>query len=175
VSITADGGTVPGPIRYVSANEARNTITVIAGRKDDRRIYHLVKQTEVMTSSGKAVRVKDLKADTMLLLYWRRRLGSRFYCPYCPCISETTAVSRRPPRVRITEQRFVQRTRIRTGRTSLNSRPKTPAQSRAGGSRRPAELGKFAKLGLRPSYPIVDDAKQRRCSAMTSAPRGKSS
>lgn len=68
VSIIADGGTVGGPIRYVSANEERNSVTVIAGRKDEKRIYHLVKQTEVMTDSGKVVRVKDLKEGTMLLL-----------------------------------------------------------------------------------------------------------
>lgn len=68
VSIVADGGTVPGPIRYVSANEARNTIAVIAGRKDERRVYHLVKETEVTTASGKATRVQDFKEGTLLLL-----------------------------------------------------------------------------------------------------------
>jgi hypothetical protein len=52
----------------VSVNEARNTLTVIAGRKDERRVYHLLRETEVMTASGKATRVKDLKADTLLLL-----------------------------------------------------------------------------------------------------------
>jgi hypothetical protein len=61
VRISVDGGIVGGPIRYVSADEARNTIAVIAGRKDDRRIYHLLKETEVMTESGKTTRVKDLK------------------------------------------------------------------------------------------------------------------
>lgn len=66
--ITADGGMVGGPIRYVSANEARNTITVIAGRKDERRVYHLVKETEVVSADGKTARVKDLREGTMLLL-----------------------------------------------------------------------------------------------------------
>jgi RNA polymerase sigma factor (sigma-70 family) len=68
VHISVDGGYVGGPIRYVAADEARNTITVIAGRKDEMRIYHLVKETEVVTDSGNAARVKDLKAGTLLLL-----------------------------------------------------------------------------------------------------------
>jgi hypothetical protein len=68
VRLTVDGGVVGGPIRYVSADEARNTIAVVAGRKDERRIYHLVKETEVVTTSGKPARVKDLKAGTLLLL-----------------------------------------------------------------------------------------------------------
>jgi RNA polymerase sigma factor (sigma-70 family) len=68
VRISVDGGVVGGPIRYVSADEARNTIAVVAGRKDERRIYHLVKETEVVTTSGKPARVKDLKAGTLLLL-----------------------------------------------------------------------------------------------------------
>ena len=37
-------------------------------QKDERKIYHLVKETEVITESGKAARVKDLKGGTMLLL-----------------------------------------------------------------------------------------------------------
>ena len=37
--IAVDGGTVGGPVRFVSADEARNTITVIAGRKYESRIY----------------------------------------------------------------------------------------------------------------------------------------
>ena len=52
----------------MSANEARNTIAVIIGKKDERKTYHLVKETEVITYSGKATRVKDLKEGTMLLL-----------------------------------------------------------------------------------------------------------
>jgi RNA polymerase sigma factor (sigma-70 family) len=68
VRITADGGIVGGPIRSVSADEARNTITVIAGRKYERRVYHLVKETEVMTADGKAARIKELREGTLLLL-----------------------------------------------------------------------------------------------------------
>src|SRR5262249_46829058 len=68
VSVTADGGTVPGPTRCVSVNEARNTVTVIAGRKDERRVYHLLKETEVMTAGGKAAGLKDLKEGMLLLL-----------------------------------------------------------------------------------------------------------
>ena len=64
--ITVDGGVVPA--RYVSANEARNTIAVIAGAKDERKTYHLVKETEVIGGSGEPARVKDLKEGTMLLL-----------------------------------------------------------------------------------------------------------
>jgi RNA polymerase sigma factor (sigma-70 family) len=68
VRISVDGGIVGGPIRYVSADEARNTIAVIAGRKEERRVYHLVKETEVKTARGRAARVKDLKEGTLLLL-----------------------------------------------------------------------------------------------------------
>jgi RNA polymerase sigma factor (sigma-70 family) len=68
VSIVLEGATVGGPVRFVSANAARNTITVIAGRKDERRIYHLVKETEVITDRGKPARVQDLKEGTLLLL-----------------------------------------------------------------------------------------------------------
>jgi len=66
--VSVDGGVAGGPIRYVSADEARNTIAVIAGRKDERRIYHLVKETQVVTATGAPARVKDLKAGTLLLL-----------------------------------------------------------------------------------------------------------
>ena len=65
--ITADGGMVEGPIRYVSANGARNTITVTAGKKAERKIYHLVKETEVK-AAGKAARVQDLEKGAALLL-----------------------------------------------------------------------------------------------------------
>ena len=68
VNLIADGGTVPGPIQYVSAHEARKTITVIAGRKDERRVYHLVKETEVMTARGKAAGLTDLQEGMLLLL-----------------------------------------------------------------------------------------------------------
>jgi RNA polymerase sigma factor (sigma-70 family) len=66
VRISADGGTVRG--RYVSANESRNTIAVVVGKKDERKNYHLVKETEVLNETGKAARVKDLKEGTKLLL-----------------------------------------------------------------------------------------------------------
>jgi RNA polymerase sigma factor (sigma-70 family) len=66
--IIADGGTVPGPVRYVSSNEARKTIAVIAGRKDERRVYHLVKETETIAADGKTVNVSNLKEATLLLL-----------------------------------------------------------------------------------------------------------
>jgi RNA polymerase sigma factor (sigma-70 family) len=68
VRITADGGTVPGPVRYVSSNQARNTITVIGGKNDERRVYHLLKETEVTTDSGKVARLPDIKEGTMLHL-----------------------------------------------------------------------------------------------------------
>lgn len=68
VRIVVDGGSVGGPIRYVSADAARNTIAVVAGKKDEMRIYHLVKETEVVTSSGKTGRLSDLKEGALLLL-----------------------------------------------------------------------------------------------------------
>jgi hypothetical protein len=52
----------------LSTNEARNTITVRAGRKDERKVYHLVKETEVKTARGDAARVKDLQEGALLLL-----------------------------------------------------------------------------------------------------------
>jgi RNA polymerase sigma factor (sigma-70 family) len=67
VSILVDGGVVPGPIRHVSANETRNTITVLDSN-DERRVYHLVKETEVITDRGTPVRVKDVKESTLLVL-----------------------------------------------------------------------------------------------------------
>jgi hypothetical protein len=65
--IIADGGTVEGPIRYVSANGARNTITVTAGKKAEKKVYHLVEETEVK-AAGKAARVQDLQTGATLLL-----------------------------------------------------------------------------------------------------------
>ncbi len=65
--ITADGGRVEGPIRYVSANAARNTITVTVGKKAERKVYHLVKETEVK-AAGKAARLQDLEKGATLLL-----------------------------------------------------------------------------------------------------------
>jgi RNA polymerase sigma factor (sigma-70 family) len=64
IRITTSGGTVPG--QYVSANAARNTITAIT--RDKRRIFHLVKETEVIGEGGKVARVQDLKEGAMLLL-----------------------------------------------------------------------------------------------------------
>jgi RNA polymerase sigma factor (sigma-70 family) len=66
VRITADGGSAQG--RFVSANPARSTIAVLAGKGGERRVYHLVKETEVLAGGGKAARVADLKEGTMLLL-----------------------------------------------------------------------------------------------------------
>jgi RNA polymerase sigma factor (sigma-70 family) len=68
VRIRVDGGTVPGPIRYVSADQARKTIAVLVGSKGDRRIYHLLNETEVRTAQRKAARIQDLKAGRLLLL-----------------------------------------------------------------------------------------------------------
>jgi RNA polymerase sigma factor (sigma-70 family) len=64
--IAADGGTVEA--RFVSANEARNTIDVSAGEKPARKVYHLVKETVAVTASGKAILVKDIPKDAQLLL-----------------------------------------------------------------------------------------------------------
>jgi RNA polymerase sigma factor (sigma-70 family) len=64
--ITVDGGVVPA--RYVSANAARHTIAVIAGKNDERATYHLLKETEVVGRTGQAVRLGDLRAGMRLLL-----------------------------------------------------------------------------------------------------------
>ena len=67
VGIAADGGTTKG--RFVSANPARNTIVVARGEKKiERKTYHLVKETEVLTESGKAARIADLAAGAALVL-----------------------------------------------------------------------------------------------------------
>jgi hypothetical protein len=63
--ITADGGAVRG--RYLSMNELRRTITVTAGKKEERKVFHLVKETEVI-AAGKAARLKDLEESAALLL-----------------------------------------------------------------------------------------------------------
>jgi hypothetical protein len=64
--ITVDGGVVPA--RYVSANAARQTIAVLAGKNDERATYHLVRETEVRSPTGGAARLQDLKAGMRLLL-----------------------------------------------------------------------------------------------------------
>lgn len=66
VSITADGGTVQA--RYVSTNPVRNTIAVLVGDKKERNIYHLIRETEVLTETGRPARVQDLKDGTEVLL-----------------------------------------------------------------------------------------------------------
>ncbi|HKB06219.1 MAG TPA: hypothetical protein VKD90_28755 [Gemmataceae bacterium] len=65
-SVSVDGGPAQG--KFVFANLDRNTVTVIAGRNMERRVYHLLKGTTVTGHDGKAVLVKDLKAGTNLLL-----------------------------------------------------------------------------------------------------------
>jgi len=64
--VVTDGDTVEA--RFVSANTARNTIAVTAGPKGERSVYHLVKETEVLTDRGKAGRITDLTEGAMLLL-----------------------------------------------------------------------------------------------------------
>jgi hypothetical protein len=66
VRLSADGGTQQG--RFASANPARNTVTVIAGKAGQRKTYHLVKESEVIAGGGKPGRVSDLKEGTMLQL-----------------------------------------------------------------------------------------------------------
>jgi hypothetical protein len=66
VSISVDGGTARG--EFFSANPERNTITIIAGRNMEKRVYHLLKDTKVMGDDGKPIRVADLKAGTVILL-----------------------------------------------------------------------------------------------------------
>ncbi len=68
----ADGGTAQ--VRFVSANEVRNTIVVLAGNKDERKVYHLVSETEVVGANGKAVRAGEIKEGTPIVL---TRLGGR--------------------------------------------------------------------------------------------------
>src|SRR5262245_17231200 len=65
-SVSVDGGTAQG--EFVSANPERNTVTVIAGRNMERRVYHLLKSTTLISDDGKAILVKDLKIGTKLLL-----------------------------------------------------------------------------------------------------------
>ena len=65
--IAADGGMAEGPIRYVSANGGRNTITVTAGKKGERKVFHLVKETEVK-AAGRGARLQDLQTGAALLL-----------------------------------------------------------------------------------------------------------
>ena len=66
VKLTADGGTARG--RYVSMNESRNTFAVLAGKKDERKVYHLLKETGVLTDKGQPARLSDFKEGTPLLL-----------------------------------------------------------------------------------------------------------
>jgi RNA polymerase sigma factor (sigma-70 family) len=65
VRIDADGGATQG--RLLLLNTARNTIRVTVGEKDTR-VYHLVKETQVLTTGGKAVGITELKEGTMLQL-----------------------------------------------------------------------------------------------------------
>jgi hypothetical protein len=65
-SVSVDGGTAQG--EFVSTNPDRNTITVIAGRNMEKRVYHLLKTTTVTGGDGKEISVKDLKAGTKLML-----------------------------------------------------------------------------------------------------------
>jgi RNA polymerase sigma factor (sigma-70 family) len=64
--VTADGGTAQG--RFVFANEARNTIVVLSDQKDERRVFHLLKETQVLAANGKAVRTRDIKSGTPVVL-----------------------------------------------------------------------------------------------------------
>jgi hypothetical protein len=66
VSVSVDGGTARA--EFFSANTERNTITVIAGRNMEKRVYHLLKDTKVTGDDGKPIRVPDLKVGTVLLL-----------------------------------------------------------------------------------------------------------
>lgn len=65
-SVSVDGGTAQG--EFLSANIERNTIAVLAGRNQEKRVYHLLKTTKVVDVGGKEMLVKDLKAGTMLML-----------------------------------------------------------------------------------------------------------
>lgn len=64
--IAAHGGTVRG--RLLSANGDRQTVTVMTEGTNERSIYHLVRETEVVAGDGKPCRVRDLQAGGMLLL-----------------------------------------------------------------------------------------------------------
>ncbi len=66
VSITVEGPSVKG--KFKSFNAERNTITVVAGRGDALKTYHLLKTTKVTTAGGKAATVQDLKVDSEILL-----------------------------------------------------------------------------------------------------------
>ncbi len=66
VRVAADGGTIEAT--FVSANQTRNTIEVRSDKKDQRRIYHLVKETLVVTEDGKPISVNDIPQDTLLFL-----------------------------------------------------------------------------------------------------------
>lgn len=65
-SISVDGGTARA--EFFSANTERNTITVIAGRNMEKRVYHLLKDTKIAGDDGKPIRAEDLKAGTVILL-----------------------------------------------------------------------------------------------------------
>lgn len=65
-SVSVDGGTAQG--EFLSANLARNTITVIAGRDLARKVFHLLKTTTVTGADGKAIPVADLKAGMKVVL-----------------------------------------------------------------------------------------------------------
>lgn len=64
VSVSVEGGTSSG--EFLSANVERNTIAIIAGRNMARQVVHLLKETKVTGSDGKAIRVQDLKLGTRL-------------------------------------------------------------------------------------------------------------
>ena len=69
VKITVTGWFAGGTTLYVSANQARNTITVdhTAGKKGERKVFHLLKETEVKVA-GKAARLRDLEKGATLIL-----------------------------------------------------------------------------------------------------------
>ncbi len=73
VQLIADGDTIEAD--FVSANETRNTIEVNyenndtpLRKKHERRVYHLVKETVVVTEGGKAIRVNDIPNNALLFL-----------------------------------------------------------------------------------------------------------
>lgn len=65
-SVSVDGGTTQG--KFLSANPDRNTIAVVAGRENARRVYHLLKSTTIIGADGKAMLLKDLAAGTKLVM-----------------------------------------------------------------------------------------------------------
>ena len=65
-SVSVDGGTAQG--EFHSANPDRNTVTIIAGRNPEKRVFHLIKTTTVTGADGKPMEVKDLKRGTKLVL-----------------------------------------------------------------------------------------------------------